>query len=179
MIDSIGPIIKLTGCILVIGSSSAMGFLFASEIIKRLEDLKSAKTVALLLRGDIRYAHTALPEALENVCRRHKGRLSPFLKEVSKRLKQNEGESFSVIWNEAMETQLLKTALTKQDKVGLMQFGEQLGYLDKDMQLNHIDWYISMIEEDMKEINSDAKDKMRLYRSLGVLFGILVTILIV
>ena len=60
----------------------------------------------------------------------------------------------------------------------MAQFGEQLGYLDKDMQMNHIDWYVTQVEEDMKEVASDSKDKMRLYRSLGVLFGILVTILI-
>jgi stage III sporulation protein AB len=46
------------------------------------------------------------------------------------------------------------------------------------MQINHIDWYITQVEDDMKEIAIDAKDKIRLYKSLGVLFGILITILI-
>ena len=170
--------IKITGCVLIISSSSGMGFLLANDIRRRMEDLKSAKTIALLLRGDIRYAHTALPEALENVAKRHEGRLSPFLKRVAKELHQYNGVSFTQVWKLAMEEELKNTSLSKGDKVSLLQFGEQLGYLDKDMQINHIDWYLSQVEEDMKEISSEAKDKMRLYKSLGVLFGILVTILI-
>ena len=170
--------IKITGCILIISSSSGMGFLLANEIKKRIEDLKSAKRVAILLRGDIRYSHTALPEALENVAKRHEGRLSPFLKKVALALHEYNGESFTKIWKRAMEEELKNTSLSKKDKITLSQFGEQLGYLDKDMQMNHIDWYIAQVEEDMMEVASDSKDKMRLYRSLGVLFGILVTILI-
>ncbi|MDD5937021.1 MAG: stage III sporulation protein AB [Clostridiales bacterium] len=171
--------IKITGCVLIISSSSGMGFLLANDIRKRLEDLRSAKTIALLLRGDIRYAHTALPEALENVARRHDGRMSPFLKRVARELHKYNGLSFTEIWKQAMEEELKNTSLSKKDKVSLLQFGEQLGYLDKDMQINHIDWYIAQLDDDMKEITSEAKDKMRLYKSLGVLFGILVTILLV
>lgn len=171
--------IKITGCVLIISSSSGMGFLLANDIRKRLEDLRSAKTIALLLRGDIRYAHTALPEALENVARRHDGRMSPFLKRVARELHKYNGLSFTEIWKQAMEEELRNTSLSKKDKVSLLQFGEQLGYLDKDMQINHIDWYIAQLDDDMKEITSEAKDKMRLYKSLGVLFGILVTILLV
>ncbi len=171
-------VMKVTGCVLVITSCTGMGWLFGTEIKKRLEDLKSAKTVALLLRGDIRYAHTALPEALENVSRRHEGRLGPFLKKVAKDLREYTGKSFQEIWKSTMNSELKNTSLTKKDKMCLQQFGEQLGYLDKDMQINHIDWYIAQVEEDMKEISMDAKDKIRLYRSLGVLFGVLITILI-
>jgi stage III sporulation protein AB len=174
----LGTILKITGCIFVITSCTGMGWLFGTEIKKRLEDLKSAKTIALLLRGDIRYAHTALPEALDNVSRRHEGRLAPFLKRVAKDLREYSGKSFNEIWKSAMNSELNHTSLTKKDKMCLMQFGEQLGYLDKDMQINHIDWYITQVEEDMKEISLDAKDRIRLYRSLGVLFGVLITILI-
>lgn len=172
-------ILRVTGCVLIITSSTGMGLLLGNEIRRRLEDLKSAKTIALLLRGDIRYAHTALPEALDNVAKRHEGRLGPFLRKVSEELKSFHGISFSEIWKEAMKSELGKTALTNKDKISLAEFGEQLGYLDKDMQINHIDWYITQVEEDMKEISMDAKEKIRLYRSLGVLFGILITILVI
>lgn len=174
----VGIILKITGCVFILTSCTGMGWVFGTEIKKRIEDLKSAKTVALLLRGDIRYAHTALPEALENVSRRHEGRLAPFLKRVARELREYSGKSFAQVWKDAMKSELNHTALTKKDKICLSQFGEQLGYLDKDMQINHIDWYITQVEEDMKEISLDAKDKMRLYKSLGVLFGILITILI-
>lgn len=171
-------VMRVTGCILIIGSCSGMGWLFGDEIKRRIDDLKAAKTVAMLLRGDIRFAHTALPEALENVAKRHEGSLAPFLKKIASELKKYTGATFSQIWCKAVAEDLKSTALTKKDKEYLNQFGEQLGYLDKDMQLNHIDLFISQMEEQIKEISIDAKDKIRMYQSLGVLFGILVTIVI-
>ena len=169
---------KIIGCIFIISSCAGMGFLFASEIKRRIEDLKAAKSMALLLRGDIRYAQTALPEALENITKRHDGRLTPFFKKVSKELAQYSGISLAEIWESAMKEELANTSMSKKDRTCFLEFGKQLGYLDKDMQMNHIDWYITQVEEDMQEINLDAKEKIRLYRSLGVLLGIFVIILV-
>lgn len=169
---------RFIGCGLIIGASTGMGYLFGAEIRRRLEDLKAAKTIAILLRGDIRYAQTALPEALENVSKRHEGRLAPFFKRVSTDLKEFSGLTLSEIWNRAIKEELSKTSMNKKDKECLKELGEQLGYLDKDMQMNHIDWYITQVEEDMREITLDAKDKIRLYRSLGLLFGIFITIIV-
>lgn len=170
--------LKIVGCILIISSCAGTGFLLASELQRRLEDLKAAKSMAILLRGDIRYAQTALPEALENAARRHEGRLAPFLKRVSGELKQYSGTSLKEIWRKAVKEELSHTALSKKDKECLVQLGDHLGYLDKDMQMNTIDWYITQVDEIMKDITAESKQKMRLYQSLGVLFGLFVIILI-
>ncbi|MBE5962664.1 MAG: hypothetical protein E7256_15015 [Lachnospiraceae bacterium] len=171
--------IKILGCVLIIGSSTGMGFLFGSEIKKRIEDLKSAKTFAILLSGDIRYAKTALPEALSNVARRHEGRLGPFLKKVAKELDSYSGTSLYEIWKRAVKEELSKTSLTAKDKENLLHLGESLGNLDKDTQVTTIEWYIAQVEEDMKAVSADAKEKIKLYRSLGVLAGIFVVVLII
>lgn len=171
-------VIKVIGCILIMSSCTGMGLLFAGEIKRRLEDLKSAKSIAILLRGDIRYAQTALPEALENAAKRHEGRLAPFLKRVSGELKQYSGTSLRDIWRIAVNEELNKTSLTKKDKECLLQLGDQLGYLDIDMQINTIDWYITQVEDMMNDLSNDAKQKIRLYQSLGILFGLFVVILI-
>lgn len=68
--------------------------------------------------------------------------------------------------------------LIQKDKECLVQLGDHLGYLDKDMQMNTIDWYITQVDEIMKDVTAESKQKMRLYQSLGVLFGLFVIILI-
>lgn len=168
---------RILGYVMILSSCTGMGCLFAGEIKRRLEDLKAAKSMAILLRGDIRYAQTALPEALENAAKRHEGRLGPFLKRVAGELKEYSGTSLKDIWAKAVKEELKHTSLTKKDRECLLFLGEQLGYLDKDMQMNTIDWYITQLEEIMKEVSSDAKQKMRLYQSLGVLAGLFVVIL--
>ena len=56
---------KIVGAILVIFSSSAMGLYLSNELKTRIVDLKELKKILLLLRGDIQYANTLLPEAVQ------------------------------------------------------------------------------------------------------------------
>ena len=79
-------IFKIIGCMLVIASSAGMGFYFSGEIKSRIEDLKELKKLIGLLRGDIRYASTPLPEAISAMARRSSGHFEVFLKNVSGKL---------------------------------------------------------------------------------------------
>ncbi|MFU0828859.1 MAG: hypothetical protein ACFWTJ_15250 [Lachnoclostridium sp.] len=76
-----------------------------------------------------------------------------------------------------MSKELDNTSLNKKDLAALGQFGENLGYLDKDMQINTIDLYLEQIEEEIKDLSHNVKQKTYLYNSLGILGGIFITII--
>jgi stage III sporulation protein AB len=172
-------IIKIIGCILVIASSTGIGFFFSCEMRGRIEDLKELKKLIGLLRGDIRYANTPLPEAISSITRRHSGRFDDFFNYVSIKLHELSGLTFSDIWKDATEQQLANSSLSKKDKLHLIQFGENLGYLDKDMQMNTLDLYISQLEEEISEMTKTVKEKSYLYNSLGIMAGIFITIIMI
>lgn len=169
---------KIIGCILILCSTSGMGHLYAGEIKRRQEDIRSCRRIALLLRGDIRYAQTPLPEAFENVAKRHEGRLSLFVQNLAEKLKERNGLSFAEIWGQAEES-LNNTSLNKKDKELLHQLGESLGYLDKEMQINTIDSFLDQTEETIKELSNEMSSQMKLYKSIGIMTGIFVIILII
>jgi stage III sporulation protein AB len=169
-------ITKIIGCILVILSSAGMGFFFSNEVKCRIEDLKELRKLIVLLRGDIRYGNTPLPEAVSSIARRHRGCYSPFLTKVSVRLNELSGLTFQDIWKEAVENELNDTSLSKKDKLQLQQFGENLGYLDKDMQMNTLELFLSQMEEEIKELSKTVKEKSYLYNSLGIMAGIFIAI---
>jgi len=172
-------IMKIIGCILVIGSSTGIGFFFSSEMKCRIENLKELKKLFGLLRGDIRYANTPLPEAISAIHRRQGGNFEPFFQYVSEKLQELSGLTFSDIWKTATELELANTALTKKDKLNLVHFGENLGYLDKDMQMNTLDLYLSQLEEEITELSKSVKEKSYLYNSLGIMAGVFITIVMV
>lgn len=169
-------IIKMIGCVLILTSSAGMGLYFSGELKNRIADLKELKKIIFLLRGDIRYANTPLPEAVQALSLRHEGKYKNFLYKIAERLNELGGISFCTIWKEAVSKELENTSLSKKDLAGLGQFGENLGYLDKDMQINTIDLYISQIEDEIKDLSHNVKQKSYLYNSLGVLGGIFITI---
>lgn len=170
---------KIIGCIMVIGSSSGMGFFFANEMRCRLENLKELRKLISLLRGDIRYASTPLPEAISSITRRHKGIFNQFLNSVSEKLHELSGQTFADVWKDAVNKELLDTSLSKKDKLHLIQFGENLGYLDKEMQMNVIDLYLSQLEEEINENTKTLKEKSYLYNTLGIMAGVFIVIIMI
>jgi stage III sporulation protein AB len=170
-------IIKIIGCVLILTSSAGMGLYFSGELKNRINDLKELKKIIFLLRGDIRYANTPLPEAVQALSVRHDGKYKKFLQKISERLYELGGVSFCTIWKEAVSKELDNTSLNKKDLAALGQFGENLGYLDKDMQINTIDLYLEQIEEEIKDLSHNVKQKTYLYNSLGILGGIFITII--
>ena len=170
---------KIIGCIMVVGSTSGMGFFFSNEMRCRIGNLKELRKLIGLLRGDIRYANTPLPEAIASITRRHKGSFDIFLNSVSTKLQELSGLTFAEVWKEAVNKELVDTSLSKKDKLHLIQFGENLGYLDKDMQMNVIDLFLSQLEEEIKEMTKAMKEKSYLYNSLGIMAGVFIVIVMI
>ncbi len=171
-------LIKLIGCVLVIISTTGMGLFFSGELKSRLEDLKELKKIIILLRGDIRYARTPLPEAIGSIGRRHEGSYKTFLENVSLSLHELSGQTFAQVWKRAVEEDLQETSLVKKDKLDLIQFGENIGYLDKDMQMNTLDLYITQLEAEIIELTGNLKEKTYLYNTLGLMAGIFISIVL-
>lgn len=168
---------KIVGCILVITSSTAIGFFFSNEMKYRLDNLRELRKLIVLLRGDIRFANTALPEAISAIARRNPGIYKTFFQNTAGKLQELSGRTFTEIWKEGVEIDLKDTSLSKKDKENLIGFGDNLGYLDKDMQLNTLELYITNLEEEITEISQKVKEKSYLYNSLGIMAGIFISIL--
>lgn len=171
-------ITKIVGCILIILSSTLMGFYYSNELKSRVNNLKELRKLIVLLRGDIRYGNTPLPEAICAIARRHEGSFKVFFVRLSEKLGEHSGNTFAQVWMEAVNSELLNTSLNKKDKSGLIQFGENLGYLDKEMQINTLDLFLTQLEDEINELSKTAKEKSYLYSTLGIMAGIFVSIIL-
>lgn len=169
-------IMKIIGSLLVIGSSTAMGFYISINLKDRIKDMKELKKNIVILRGDIRYGNTPLPEAINSIACRQEGNFAKFFKYISDELVKLDGVRFYDIWKAAVKEKLKDTSINSKDKEYLSKLGENLGYLDKDMQINIIDLYIEQLESEITEALKVIKEKAHLYNTLGVMAGIFVTI---
>jgi len=172
-------ILKIIGSILTIASCTTLGLYFSSEMQTRLKQLKDLRKYITILRGDIRYGATPLPEAIEGIANRKPGVFYLFFQNVSERVKNGMGGMFHNIWSDCVDEFLKATCLTKEDKEGLVRFGESLGYLDREMQINTIDLYLEQLEEVIHEQTIIVKERSRLYNTLGLMGGIFITIVMI
>jgi stage III sporulation protein AB len=99
-------------------------------------------------------------------------------KEYSRLLTESEGETAYQLWIAAMESCKEETHLAAEDRAVLEDFGKTLGYLDKQMQKNAIDCAVSYIDEKTLALSARFDKNKRMYQSLGVIGGLLITVVL-
>lgn len=101
-----------------------------------------------------------------------------WLLDVSKRTDSFAGETFECIWKESIEKHLKKLELPTHELEALKSFGNQLGYAEVKVQLRLIDLYLEHLERSINDLHTEMKTKVRLYHCLGVMSGLLVSVLL-
>lgn len=167
---------RVIGAFFVILASTGIGLYFGSNVKDRLEKLQMLKQQFTAIKSDIGYSKTTFPEAMQDMAEKLSGNkacyeFANFYEELSKQLIEHSGISLREIWENAVEKHLKKTTLTASDLQLLSSLGGQFGGLDRDMQLKTIDLYLARLEEDRILEVQKAGEKMRLYRTLGLLAG--------
>ncbi len=171
--------IRILGAVLVVAASAGIGFSYSLRLGRRLEQLRQLERMTILLKGEISYGCAALPEALASIGRKMPEPFSRFLEEVADRLSGYPDKSFQQVFQEEVEGNLKQSALTAKDKGALMQMGAFLGYLDKDMQLRTIDLYLQELGQEIKATGESIPGKQKLSRSLGIMGGLFLVLLLI
>lgn len=175
---------KWIGACLVTLSCTGLGQHMAGEWKRRLKCLEQLRQMMYLLKAEILYGHTALGEALRRVgqrCRRvdvERGMeaLPLFFLAVAARIEQQEGESFSRIWQEELE-KMKAIPLKESDTASLENLGAHLGYLDLEMQERNLLLYLEQVDGQIAFLKQNLRERTKLYTSLGIMGGLFLSII--
>lgn len=167
---------KLIGASLIILASTGIGYYYSRQLRLHLNGLLWLKKIVIMLRGEILYLNAPLDEAFGSVAERVPEPYKVFLGSVSNRLSLLQAKPFYEIWCEEMDFHLKKSDLKEKDLNLLKDMGENLGYLDRQMQDKTLNLYLSQLEEEMEAGKAEIGQKSKIYQTLGVMGGIFITI---
>lgn len=170
--------VKLIGAVLVLTSAYAMGSVLALRVKEQEKWLKEIKTTLFLLMGELEYRQMPFPEALETVGERHAGKLSAFFRVLSEELKKKDGFSLQDIWRRLAFSAIKDSPLTKQQKEEFAELGLSFSETDKETRKNSLEFYLNRLEEDIVVLREKGGEKAYLCRTLGMLCGIFLLILV-
>ena len=170
--------IKLIGAVLVLVSSCAIGGLLALQVKEQERWLKDIKTTLFLLMGELEYRQMPLPEAMELISGRHNGRLKNFFTGLSAELKKKEGFSLRELWQQQAAVALKECPLSKGQREEFAELGLYFMESDKNTRKNSMEFYLKRLEEDIVSLREKGADKAYLCRTLGMLGGIFLLILV-
>ena len=169
---------KLIGAIFVLAACTGMGFARGREYKLRIQDLLMFKKLVLLLRGEIRYGATALPEALCHISDRVEHQFGKCMGTIARQLQAQSGRPFYEIWEKEVRACAKESALKGEDIRQCLRLGQQLGYLDKEMQISNIDFFIEQVEGTVERLEMEQGKRSRVCHCLGIFSGIMISLVL-
>lgn len=163
---------------MIFAACLGIGFGKGQEYRRRIKELLVIKKMLLMLRGEIRYARTPLPEAFQNIGRKLDNDIGTFLQQAAGQMDLQKGESFAEIWEENLYKVLAKSPLTKEDKSQLNKLGSQLGYLDREMQVSAIEFQMEQLEGLVGQLEQEQGKKSRVCSCMGVFAGVMLNLIL-
>ncbi len=165
-------LLKMIGSVLIILSSTSIGFSRSLDMNKQLEELETLKHIFYLMKKELEYTHGTFEEIFLNIGSKMTGKYGTWLTELGKTLRQKPQVQFETIWQESIETDLKNTKIQEKDKKELEKMGKHLGRLES------IELYINQLEYEIKIRREQYRSKRKLYQSMGIAGGIFLVILL-
>ena len=162
--------LRIIGAVMIVSAGSMIGFLKSEALKKRTESIEKIISGLNLLETDICYSETDLSGALFSIGENHKiGMFKTIAKNLSK-----DGIKAAIGTALGEEEFLLE-----RDKAPLRALGDNLGMTDSLTQSQAIKRAVLSLLEGKKNAQDEYKRLGRLYRSCGVLGGILGAIILI
>lgn len=162
--------LRIIGAIMIIVSGSVIGFLKSEALRKRSESIERIISGLNLLETDISYKKADLKDALLSIGENHK--ISMFKAIAENLLKEG--------IKRAIDTALKEEEfLLERDKEPVRALGDNLGMTDSKTQTQAIKRAVFVLTEERKNAQEEYARLGRLYKSCGVLGGILGAIILI
>ncbi|MBR4723782.1 MAG: stage III sporulation protein AB [Clostridia bacterium] len=162
--------LKLTGAVLIISAFGLWGFSKSEKLKKRNECLLNIISALAILEKEVSYAQKCMRDALLQI-----GTLTniPLFTAVSKNIGTSDMQE---VFSSALSS--CNMNLSKGDNQTLLEFSQNLGGLDCVSQIKSILHTKELLKMAQNEAYDEYKKYSRLYRSTGILLGVLFSLIL-
>lgn len=162
--------LKLTGAVLIISAFGLWGFSKSEKLKKRNESLLNIISALAILENEVSYAQKSMRDALLQI-----GTLTniPLFTAVSKNIGTSDMQE---VFSSALSS--CNMNLSKGDNQTLLEFSQNLGGLDCVSQIKSILHTKELLKMAQNEAYDEYKKYSRLYRSTGILLGVLFSLIL-
>ncbi len=155
-------------------SCSLIGMLISKKYINRVNELKEFKNALNMFKTKIRYTYEPLPDIFTEISQS----VSPNISEVfSTAAQKMEVCTAGDAWNLALKVEDLN--IDDEDKNVLQNLSKLLGKTDLQGQLNQIEMTSDFLDKQIKKAEIQKDKNERLYKTLGMIIGMAIVIILV
>lgn len=169
--------LKTLGSIMVVVSSSAIGFIIASFYHERPIILRNLQVALSMLETEMNYGLKPLPSALKSVENKCENQLSRLFY-ITRKYLVSKKYTVSEAWEMAVNEFYKDYNLSDSDIDILISFGKYLGSTSKEDQIRNIKLTLSNLKQQEIIAIKEREKNEKLWRYLGVLSGIMIFLLL-
>ncbi|KAA9007488.1 stage III sporulation protein AB [Paenibacillus spiritus] len=170
--------LKLLGASLVLLAATLAGFAQARQYADRPRQIRGLIAALQRLETEIRYGYTPLPEAMRRIAQQCREPLRGFFSRAASEMNPPRSASAQEGLELAMEALWKTTAMKAPEREVLRQLGCTLGTSDRADQTSHIAMALRQLGQEEISAREDQSKYEKMCRSLGLLLGALIVILI-
>lgn len=169
--------LKLLGAMMILLAGTLLGFYQASQLAKRPRQIADLIRMLQRLETEILYGFTPLPEALRSTGQSCVTAVGALFVRMGAELQQTAGRSVQQLWGETLAAGWRELSLGRGEREILQQLGATLGLTDRDDQVKHLRLAVNQLHGEEELAKDEQKRYERMWKSLGLLMGALVVIL--
>lgn len=155
-------------------SSVIIGILISRKYVNRVNELKEFKNFLNILKTKIRFTYEPLGDIFSDISNSFSKNISKILKETSLNMeKNNAGNS----WKMAIANADIN--ILKEDKEVLTMLSKMLGKTDLEGQVSEIEQTTEFLDIQIQKAEKEQQKNEKLYKTLGVLVGAGIVILLI
>ncbi|MCX7715222.1 MAG: hypothetical protein N2171_05810 [Clostridia bacterium] len=167
-------IAKMMGGICILSATTYLGFERAHLLYKRVKYIMNIKTSLTMLESEIGFCANRLDSAFMTI-----SKLSDTQGLFSQTAKKLQSVGIKEAWEMSVRAHREKMRLTGEDTEILLSFGAELGMTDRENQIKNIRYITSLLEKQYKEAKEEYERMARTYRSIGILSGLFLIVLLI
>ncbi|ACX64373.1 stage III sporulation protein SpoIIIAB [Paenibacillus sp. FSL H8-0457] len=170
--------LKLVGAVLVLGAGTLAGFYQAQQFAARPRQLRELILALQRLETEISYGFTPLPDALERIGVSLREPLKSLLASAALYMRPDYGLSAQDSIRKALGEYWRRTSMKSAEREVLEQLSGVLGTSDRQDQIKHIALAVGQLKHEEAAARDDQVKYEKMSKSLGLLIGALIVILI-
>ncbi|SHH37315.1 stage III sporulation protein SpoIIIAB [Clostridium grantii] len=171
--------IKLVCSLIIIGSCTFMGIKFGDTLRKRVKELNELMAAIYLIKTQIHYTFTPLPEIFNVLSKKNKEPLKTIFENISISLYANDVDSVYEAVEYELNNKIHSLSLKKEDKDIFMDLAKSLGDTDIEGQNSILELTEMKLKKQIEKADLDLKNNLKIYQYLGFTIGATIVILIV
>lgn len=168
---------KWIGALFLIIASTSIGLYISNQFEKRPKHIRQLESALQLLEAEITYSQTPLQVAFDRIAAHLPHPMKDFFSALSEEMARE--KDFMEVWNREVDRLAVWTSLKTNEIEIMRQFGNSLGQHDIIQQQKQIRLALTHLNREMEEARDEHYKYSKLARSLGVLLGVFLAILLV